>query len=82
MIAQLLNRCAYCMISRKLITILACRLGMGHSVLHHFHQRCRVQQFCRLEGNANARGKSNFCIVDGEWTGDEFVKQSDALARG
>jgi dihydroorotate dehydrogenase subfamily 1 len=43
----------------------------------------RMQQERKsAEKAAAAAAKQNMVAADGEWSGDEFVKQSDALARG
>jgi hypothetical protein len=36
----------------------------------------------RRENDAEEAAAKKMVRADGEWSGDEFVKQSDALARG
>ena len=44
--------------------------------------RMQTERKAKQKAEADAAAAKKMVKADGEWSGDEFVKQSDALARG
>lgn len=54
----------------------------GHSLQYFTSHHDLVERQAAARQKAKAAAKSEVVRADHEWTGEEFVKQSDALARG